>query len=92
MKRPKIIDMAPLELARFRILQARRSSRHSLQMLETLQPDYRMQQDVIANIAWLKSVLAVTSPTWVSKASLSDCAAVLSYIAGTSGDQPQLLN
>jgi hypothetical protein len=84
-KRPKIREMSALELARFRLLQARRGCQRAERYLELLPPT----PEIARNLARVKSVIKVTGPTWISKASLSDCAAVLRYIAR---DQPQSLN
>lgn len=79
MKRPKIKDMNPLELARFRILQARRASRRALRYLDFL-TDYQDHPGVIRSRALAESVIAVTKPAWVAKAPLSHCGEVLHFI------------
>jgi hypothetical protein len=90
MKRPKIKDMNQLELVRWRILQHRRRMQRTLFHLEHLQEPFRSRPDVVRNRKHAKSVIKVTGPTWVSKASLSDCLTVMRYLG--HGNQPQNLH
>jgi hypothetical protein len=84
MKRPKLKDMNDLEFARFRILQARRRARRAISHLDHL-PDtaYTERTAEIERVRdRARSIIAVTKPGWVSKAQMTQCVAVLRFIAG----------
>jgi hypothetical protein len=85
-KRPKIADMTLLELARFRLMQVRRTSRRRLKLLghvwEELPPQRRAECE--AHRAAFESYVAVTKPSWIRSAPLSELMAALRHIEGKS--------
>jgi hypothetical protein len=77
MKRPKLKDMGALELARWSLLQAHRRAQRGLRYLEYIPPPHRHCAEADAAFQAFSTIIAVTEPSLVSKASLRDCVATL---------------
>jgi hypothetical protein len=83
MRRPKIRDMNPDQLVRFRLMQTRRTARRSLKMLNSVRPEELTAEDQNAlevSVRWCRSVIAITKPSWVQKAPLSDAILTLEHL------------
>jgi len=83
MKRPKIRDMTLIEEFRFRLLQRRRAARRWLKRsatidVSTLNADERVE--LTQGVAHLKTVIAVTKPSWIAGASLEEMTQVLRHL------------
>jgi hypothetical protein len=93
MKRPKLADMAPLELARWRALQSRRSAQRALKQLSFIRPgDISPQQreTLKATEAYARSIIATTKPSWVRPAGLHDLHSMLGYHSALTGERRHL--
>jgi hypothetical protein len=74
MKRPKVADMTPVQLARFRLLQCRRAAKRCL-------TSSALDHMTVRRCA---TVITLTKPSWVANASEQEAAAVLQHIGGQS--------
>jgi hypothetical protein len=83
MRRPKIRDMNPDQLVRFRLMQTRRHARRSLQRLNSIPPEEltaEEQKHLEVLMRWCRSVIAITKPSWVQKAPLGDAVLTLKHL------------
>jgi hypothetical protein len=86
MKRPKVSDMNDLEFMRWRLLQARRASRRALKTLHALKralPADLVDKQTL-HIAKFRTIIALTKPSRIERATRGELMAVLVHLSGGS--------
>lgn len=95
MKRPKLADMTLFEEVRWRLLQARRSARRSLRIVESVEVSSlapEQQAEALRLMLRFRTIIAITKPSWVRSSSFNDAMGAYKHVACVCGGTPQRAN